>query len=88
MLVKLKPLKWFQENAFKDHDGDYWETESNKDHFDTFHIKSPNTNTYAMNPYNIENGFMEYDPHIAKIQSWAIEKELTKENDPEYFLIQ
>lgn len=41
-----------------------------------------------MNPYNIEKGFMEYDPHIAKIQSWAIEKELTKENDPEYFLIQ
>ena len=85
MLVKLKTLKWFEQHAFKDHDGDYWETASNRDYFDVFHTKS--TNTYAIYPHNIEKGFMEYEPHIARIQSWTIERILTKENGPEYFLI-
>ena len=86
MLVKLKPIEWFQKNAFKDHDGDYWKTLQARKHFDEYHQAQPNA--YAIYPHNIEKGFIKYDPHIAKIQSWAIERELTKENDSEYFIIQ
>ena len=86
ILVKLKPLEWFKENAFKDHDGDFWKTLQARRQFDNYHQDPPND--YAMYSHNIERGFMEYEAHIAKAQSWAIERVLTKENDPEYFLIQ
>ncbi len=35
--IRFNSLEWFKENAFRDHDGDYWETAECRNHFDKTH---------------------------------------------------
>jgi hypothetical protein len=84
-LVKLKPLEFFEANAFKDHDGDYWKTKEYRDYFDKNHTELEDS--YAVYPKNIEKGYMEIPEYVVQINKWAIERVLNIIDDPEYFLI-
>jgi len=89
-IIKIKPLSWFQENAYKDDHGDWWESEEICDNWETDNWSSKDTGTfgdllwvYAHNigtTFNMDNNYPGY-----KID-WAIEKEYTKEEYPEFYL--
>jgi hypothetical protein len=84
-LVKLKPLSFFKEHAFLDHDGDYWKTKEYRDYYDTYHTELEDS--YAVYKHNIIKGIAKLPDDVIEINSWAIEKILNKYDDPEYFLI-
>ena len=81
---KLKPKKWFKENAFQDEQGDWFESESARNSWtsnpsDMIYIFSSDINldwVYILDERDYDDYYID----------WAVEYELTKDTYPEYFL--
>ena len=87
MVVRIKPFRWFIENAVEDDEGDFWENEEAKnDYYNSrkesvlneslSYISKKQTGKILM---NVSLDF--YNNHI-----WAIEEVLTQDEYPECFL--
>ncbi len=82
-IIKYHPLEWFEQHAFKDHDGDYWKHKDDRNHYDKFHNSpiyenAPASIYYVEGPIELFGIFDEYQ--------WAIEKVYNKEENPELFI--
>jgi len=74
MIVKLKPLSWFKENAFEDKEGDFWSA------------NDKGTNEYYVPKTFVNTVLFNVTPQGYEAFRWAVDKILTKEDYPEYFV--
>ena len=88
MIVKLKPLSWFQQHAFADNDGDFWETEELRNSYNHEDNKMRGTSLYSLCVNNNYAG--KVLPYIGakdyKRVAWAVATIITKREHPEYFI--
>ena len=89
MIVRLKPLEWFEKYAYKDIDGDWWLT---KELYDEYNLTEDKVEAgfyldASNNPYS---GLVDLSDTAARANfqhySWAIDEYYTQKNNPEYFL--
>ena len=83
--IKLKPLSFFEKYAFKDHDGDYWEEEQFRNHFNKHHIAHKESTEPIWNKY-VNRGWLDINEEELESCDWMMERILTKENDSMYFV--
>jgi len=85
--IKLKPLEWFKENAFIDHEGDYWYTEESRDYFDKYHNTSQDFG-FSLYHKTIEVGYIDIRNNEKEIEKyeWMIERVLNEIDDSMYFV--
>jgi len=88
MLVKLKPLNWFKQNAFVDKEGDFWVTEELRNCYDSVHkrLLDIKDTRICVTRDSASALFSHVDKDDYKNLVWAIDKILTKEEYPEYFI--
>jgi len=91
--IKLKPIEWFEENAFLDHDGDYHPTKDDRYYYDNYHSmpKDGNGKLYYKSIYskNILDRIMyiiKYESEKLELYKWGIEEIYTPETHPQYFI--
>lgn len=86
-LLILKSKEWFDKNAFEDDSGDYFKSEEEYNAWDEADF-GPGV-TYVMRGW-LELDYIDlYDrssDFTEETWDWAIEKNITEETNPEYFL--
>ena len=85
---KLKSAEWIKENSYCDQLGDYWECEDD-------YVKWKNCDNHNVVKYlstaSVDNDIFIF-PHLGESTratvdiGWCVERELTKETTPEYWL--
>jgi len=91
MLVRIKPLEWFEENAFSDEDGDFWPNEKDRDLFNQCEVMEiPDEvreyNTHHLNSLVIKNKILHIDSKNLDDIMWGVEKVLDPEKDSMYYV--
>lgn len=85
-IYKLKSDVWINENCFIDKDGDYWETQEDFTKWDT----DTNNNEHYVVRYILANDIIDGVYQITDDWGvdidWGVDYELTRQNNPEYFL--
>ncbi len=86
--VKLYPLEWFEKNCVKDIDNDWWRLDGLYELFNNWEGDNDVDNPHAA--YLIDNlsigGVVDVRLDEFRHWGWAVEKYLTPETDPEYYL--
>ena len=88
MKIKLKPLDWFKQNAFKDKDGDFWATAESRNSYNNGNGKVSNLlikHTYVTKRI-INAPFLSVDAEVYENIAWAVATIITKREYPEYFI--
>ncbi len=85
MIYILQDLTWFKENAFEDHDGDFWEIEADRDNYNK-ETEDVDNDEHII--YSDEIGRIYKNRNNAAVEcfSWGVKTIKTKEENPEYFL--
>ena len=90
--MKLKPLEWFKENAFEDHDGDYHPTAELRDYYDKYHrYRGDDTGEKFYKPiywYSIQKEiyYVKNETDSLEYYKWAIDEVFYPETHPQYFI--
>ena len=90
--VKLKPLEWFEKNAYLDHDNDYHPTKELRDYYDKYHsLKKENGIQHYKTIYKkVINDriiyFRKYNKEKLELYKWGIEEVLYPYVHPQYFI--
>jgi hypothetical protein len=86
---QLQDQEWFDANAYKDLDGDYWRSDADLAEFDDNNDEHQYSNQYLVFDANI-NRLMSQEAYIQESKEskfdWAIKKIFTFEEYPEMFL--
>lgn len=84
--LKVKPMSWFEENAYKEGESGemhYWDSEQEYSDWDNNKANFLS----AIREQDIRTGLYTVDSLQKRASiSWAVERMLTLENDPEYFI--
>ena len=81
IFVTCKSREWFEENAHIDDAGDFWPTESLQNQFD----KKCNFSRCIYSIF-LANKITEIFEYRLDDLAWGVEKVVTEETDPEYFV--
>jgi len=82
----MQSLEWFEKNAFKDMDGEFWETEKLRDQYnkgEEYEIPWNNEDLEPAIPAKICGGIWIID---TEKKMWGVKIVLTVEEYPEYFI--
>lgn len=91
MIVKVlfKPRLWFECNAYKDVDGEYWETFSLCDNYDIgkkFNASFTGEELDVAIPNLVLGSVWQLPEDQVKNKMWGIEEVYTPETHPEHFI--
>ncbi|MCD6435248.1 MAG: hypothetical protein J7L15_02490 [Clostridiales bacterium] len=90
VLVKIQNIEWFTKNCYMDNDGDWWRHKELQDlYYNHNHVDGDNLHaTYldTLGTMDIIGKISEAEFKDFKHWGWAVEKYITKEENPEYFL--
>ncbi len=78
----IQNLEWFQENAFIDSEGNFWEYEEDAIVFENYE----NITRWDKIIYNEDIGKILDKDNLNEDFYWAVKMIVTSENHPEYFL--
>ena len=93
--VRIQPLSWFEENAHKDNDNDYWENEETAGIYFKYQMQEKidiadyekffYTGTHV-SPELTYGKVIDVDNFYKSSWEWAVQEYITQDKYPEYFL--
>jgi len=87
MVVKVRSLEWFEENAFRDDDGDYWKTMELRDAHNEMRIGTVSEVEGKYVPKKVIGKVLKHiNQDFYNKHKWIVEEILTQNEYPEYFL--
>jgi len=88
MIIKIKPLSWFQKHAFMDEDDDFWATAKLRDSYNNKDTKLlyKRASPICITKETADTLLKNVDPTGYNKVAWAVSTVVTKREYPEYFI--